>query len=62
MYILPLQLATAPAWALSWGIEMAKTENRKPCRWRSVDRHFSSGKRALELIYPFGKKSSQDPF
>ena len=22
--------ATAPAWALSWGIEMAKTENRKP--------------------------------
>ena len=21
--------ATAPAWALSWGIEMAKTENRK---------------------------------
>ena len=24
--------ATAPAWALSWGIEMAKTENRKPKR------------------------------
>ena len=24
------ELATAPAWALSRGIEMAKTENRKP--------------------------------
>ena len=22
--------ATTPAWVLSWGIEMAKTENRKP--------------------------------
>ena len=24
--------ATTPAWVLSWGIEMAKTENRKPDR------------------------------
>ena len=31
--------ATAPAWALSWGIEMAKTENRKwPCRLASKSR------------------------
>ena len=31
------ELATTPAWVLSWGIEMAKTENRKPKTARQGD-------------------------
>jgi len=35
--------ATAPAWALSWGIEMAKTENRNSAKTGEKGTHIYRG-------------------
>ena len=56
--------ATAPAWALSWGIEMAKTENRKPKLW---DKMVLSGvpdnlRGCWSGLYPYASRSKYQKY